>query len=590
MRSQDPFFRDIRNFFPIAGNMFKRRGAWFGLAVRASGYGMSALHLATLHGGSARARDGSKLIDLWPTYEGRRVPFAVEAQADELTLHTRCGQVRFTFADSSLLMAQGDPGMGLHFEKEMEHHETVKPRAGGAWEAAFRWTCSILFKPLEGSGIEFGPCWDWARLSSGLVKADTRPGADGRFTLALEESVHASFPRKTYPGYEEARADMRRDWESFYAAMPPFAQPYEQARPVAEYTLWSYLTGPTMGIDHTMIVMLGQELASQWQMCQNAAALEPNLDVAFDLLMSPLDRVSPHGQFSDLYNDATCVPQMIKPPVHGWALKQIMARRDLKKELGTEKLRQLYDALSAWGNWFPACRDEDGDGLPSYEHGDETGFDDCTLFMDHMQMTSPDLAAYLVLLYEALGDLAGLLDEPKEAEAWAGRSKALLDRMLEKLWDGEHFTGLVPGTGERVLSGSLIHYVPAVLGDRLPPEVRDTLVSDLTEEGVFLSPWGLSTERMDSDWFEATNYSIGRGNIVPPGMLFICAGLLGSRRRDAGRLITERYCTALMEQGMPFLIHPVFGNMGGFHGGSWPACAYTVLGRLLTEDLEKYGA
>ncbi len=589
MQTKDPFFRDVKSFFPVAGNMFKRRGAWFGLSVRASGYGTSALHLATLHGGSARARDGSKLIDLWPTFEGRRVPFVIRGEADELTLLTRYGDVRFTFASATMLMAEGDPGMGLHFEKDMEQHETVKPRKNGAWEAAFRWTCSMVFQPLEDSGFTFGPYWDWAKLSSGSVKGDTVPGPDGRFTLAMEEFTHAAYPREVYPAYDEAKADMRADWESFYGAMPAFAEPYEQARPQAEYTLWSYLTAPTMGVKHGMIVMLGQELASQWQMCQNAAALEPNLDISVDLLLSPTDRVSPFGQFSDLYNDATCVTQMIKPPVHGWTLKQLMARRDLKKELPPETLAEIYDAVSAWGRWFPAARDEDGDGLPAYEHGDETGFDDCTLFLDHMQMASPDLSAYLVLLYEALGDLAILLEKPVEAEDWYAQSKELLDRMLAEMWDGEHFLGIVPWTHEKVLSGSLIHYIPAVLGDRLPDEVLDKLCADLLEEGVFLSPYGLSMERMDSDWFEATGYSIARGNIVPPSMLFICSGLLGSRRRDAGRLIAERYCNALMKFGMPFLIHPVLGGGGGFHGGSWPACAYTFLCRLLTEDAKKFG-
>ena len=589
MERKDPFFRDVKSFYRVTGNMFKRRGAWFGISVTANGYGMSAVHLCTLHGGSARARDGSKLIDFWPTYQGRKVPFVVQGEADELTLLTRYGNVRFTFASHTLLMAEGDEGMGLCFQKSMEQHETVKPRAGGAWEAAFRWTCSMVFRGLEGSTFSFGSYWNWEKLSSGDICGVTGPGPDGRFTLAMEEFTHAAYPRADYPSYAEAKADMRADWESFYAAMPAFIEPYEKGRPQAEYTLWSLLTDPTMGIDHTMIVMIGQELASQWQMCQNSVALEPNLDISLDLLMSPMDRVSPYGQFSDLYNDATTVTQMIKPPVHGWAILQLMKHRDLKKELPPETLQLLYRAISAWGRWFLDCRDEDGDGLAAYEHGDETGFDDCTLFMDHMQMASPDLSAYLVLLYEALGKLALLLDKKKEARDWDRKSKALLKTMLEKQWDGEHFVGVVPWTGEKVFSGSLIHYIPAVLGDRLPGKVLDKLAADLLEEGVFLSPYGLSMERMDSDWFEATGRSIARGNIVPPGMLYICCGLLESRRRDAGRIITERYCTALMEMGMPFLIHPILGNTFAFAGGSWPACVYTILCRMLTEDAAKNG-
>ena len=138
------------------------------------------------------------------------------------------------------------------------------------------------------------------------------------------------------------------------------------------------------------------------------------------------------------------------------------------------------------------------------------------------------------------------------------------------------------------MSRNLIHYIPAVLGDRLPSEVLDKLADDLLVEGKFLTPWGLSMEELDSDWFEPSGRSIARGNIVPPSMLFICAGLLRSRRRDAGKIIAERYCAALMEQGMPFLIHPL--NKGGYGfgggGGSWPACVYTILCRMLTEIAE----
>ena len=590
MPERDPFFRDVKSFFPPVGSLFKRRGSWFGLSVRANAYGASAMTLSTLHGGAARAREGNKLADLWPTYEGRRIPWVVQREADELILLTRYGSVRFTFASPTLLMAEGDPGMGLHLEKNCEQHETVKPRKGGAWEFAFRWTCSMVFQGLEGSGFTFDRYWDAPKLSSGEVKGDTVPGPDGRFTLAMEEFTHAAYPRESWPAYAEAKADMRRDWEEFYAAMPRFAEPFEGGRERAGYTLWSLLTAPTAGLDHTMIVMLGNEIASQWQVCQNGVALEPHLETAVDLLLGPLDRVSPYGQFSDLYNDVTTVTQMIKPPVHGWSILELMHYRDLKKEVPREKLEELYAAVGRWGRWFPECRDEDGDGIPAYEHGDETGFDDCTLFIEHMQMASPDLPAYLVLLYEAEGKLARLLDRPEEAAAWEKRSKDMLDRMLALMWDGEHFLGIVPGTGEKRLSRSLIHYIPAVLGDRLPPAVLDKLADDLLIEGKFLTPWGLSMEELDSDWFEPSGRSIGRGNIVPPGMLFICAGLLRSRRRDAGRLLAERYCTALMEQGMPFLIHPLVKGAYGFGGGggSWPACVYTILGRMLTEDAQQH--
>ncbi|NMA38531.1 MAG: hypothetical protein GX942_09555, partial [Papillibacter sp.] len=91
-----------------------------------------------------------------------------------------------------------------------------------------------------------------------------------------------------------------------------------------------------------MLVMIGTEIISQWQMCQNAVALMEHMDTAIDLLLGPLDRVSPVGQFSDLYNDTFTVTQFVKPPVHGWAIKSIMKRHDLLKEVPRDKLELLY--------------------------------------------------------------------------------------------------------------------------------------------------------------------------------------------------------------------------------------------------------
>ena len=47
MAERDPFFRDVKSFFPPVGSLFKRRGSWFGLSVRANAYGASAMTLSS---------------------------------------------------------------------------------------------------------------------------------------------------------------------------------------------------------------------------------------------------------------------------------------------------------------------------------------------------------------------------------------------------------------------------------------------------------------------------------------------------------------------------------------------------------------
>ena len=573
--------------YSIDGTMFKRRGAWFGIFQRGSIYADVSLNLGTCHGMSAKAPDKNRLINIFPTHEGKKIPFTVSVEPAELTIVTKYGNIRFTFADTTKLMAEGDMGMGLLFEKKMVKHESVHPKKNGAWEAVFRLTSSFIFKGLEGSSFDFNNgenYWNWATLSSDTVQGRTHAGADGRFTLVIEEFPYGAIVRDSYPHYADAKASMQAEWDAFIGRVPSFKGGLEEQRSECLYTLWSYLTSPYGLVKYPMIQMFAGIMASQWQMCQNAVALQEDMDLALGLLMSPLERRSPEGQLADSHDDCACETQLIKPPIHGWAVLQIMKRHDIAKEWPMDKIEELYEGMGAWGDWFMNYRDDDGDGLPTLDHGDETGIDDTTIFLKHVQVTSPDIAAYLVLLFEAVGKLGKILNKPEaETNAWFKKSTDLLERLISKLWDGEYFFAFDPISGEKILSGSLVHYMPAILGDRLPAEIIDKMADDLSDETRFNSPYGLASEEMESDYFYPNGSSIGRGVVVPPAMLYICTGLWDTHRRETAREFAQKYCDTLRTRRFPFLINPKNGFGSGYFGGSWPRCAYMTLARMLSE-------
>ncbi|MDR0937530.1 MAG: hypothetical protein LBM98_12715 [Oscillospiraceae bacterium] len=565
----------------IDGSMFKHSGAWFGLFSR--NFPETAFFLGTCRGMAALAPDKNRLIDIFPTFNGEKVAYTIDARPAELTLVTERGNVRFTFADLTKLLAEGDAGMGLRFEKTMVQHESVHPRKDGAWEAFFRMTSAFIFKGLNGSGFNFNDGktpWVWEKLSSDKIFGATTPAPDGTFTLVLEEFTYGGAVRDSYPDYAEAKAAMQLAWDGFIEALPTFSAPFGDNLDEAVYRLWTFLTAPSGTAKYPMIQMFAGVMASQWQMCQNAVALQEHIDLAVDLMLGPIDRQGPLGQLADIYDDISFESQMLKPPVHGWAVKEIMKNHDLIAETSREKIELLYSGMGKWGDWFMNYRDEDGDGLPSVVHSDETGLDDSTLFREHIQITTPDLAAYLVILFEATGDLAKILGKPEsEISAWYKKSTDLLKRLTDELWDGEHFVGLVPGTREKIFSKSVEHYIPAILGKRLPANIINKLADDLTES--FLSPWGLASEALDSEYF--TSEGFGKGCVIPPVMTFICTGLWETERRDTARLFAERYCKALAADGkFPFFIDAKDGS-GLYFGCSWSNCAYVILARLLSE-------
>ena len=583
--SGDPFFRGAKQFFTVEQHIFSRRGAWLALQADSPNYGRGALYLMTNRGGRCHTGDKSYswLYRIYPTYEGRRTPFSIQTAAAEYTLHTRHGDVRFTWADEFKLMAEGDAGMGLYFQRDGEPYELVKPRRDGAWESPVRNAKPLLFKGLDGSTFKFNDAWDFNKFKCVEIRGHTQPNSNGKFTLLIEEFFYGAYVRDEYPTYAQARASMQADWDEFLAKMPHFIEPFEKKREESAYILWSHLVAPSPMTPNWMIMMFPCVISSQWQHVQNAVAMQEHTELSIDLLLAFMHRQSDEGQLADSYDDAFLSTNDTKPPVYGWALKNIMSHRDITKDWPRDKIEKLYEGAGRWAEWFMKYRDDDRDGLPAFEGGMENGLDESTIWYDQINMASPDVSAYTVLNFEVQGDLAKALGKPEdEINEWYRKSKDLLDRMIDRLWDGEHFVALREYTHEPVFTGSITHYLPLMLGSRLPAEIVDKMAADLSVEGAFLSEYGLATERLDSDLFEVQGVQMGRGAIDPPAEVFITTGLWDAGKKELARKIVDRYCGRLMNRGFSHIIDPISGDGSAFWG-TWSRCVFTILCRMVSE-------
>ncbi len=584
--SCNPYFSEAKQFYPIAPYMFSRRGAWFGLTCDNDKYASGVLNLTTNRGTRTHSdnRGYNKLYRIEPTFNGHPCPFAVQTAASELTLHTQHGDVRFTFADKTKLMAEGDPGMGLYMYRRGEPYEVVKPRENGAWESPVRGTTSFSFKGLDGSEFYFEDTWSWYDLKNEIIKGHTKPNADGKFTLVIEEHPYCAAVHDDYPTYADAKASMQADWESFLDKYPHFIQPYESKREETAYILWTHLCAPTQRTSTEFMLMFPGVEDSQWQLVQNGVALQDDTDLSIDLLLAPFDYQDTTGQLVDMFDEVLLNTNAVKPPIYGWALKNIMKHSDITKIWPKEKIEKLYVGAGRWADWFMKYRDDDKDGLPGFEGGNENGFDEVTAYFDTVKLATPDLCAYEVINFEVQGDLAKLLGKPQEEiDAWYKKSKDLLDRMIDKMWDGEHFVCLKEYTHEPVFSGSNIHYLPIVLGDRLPQNIIDKIAEDLMDERGILSKFGLASERIDSDFLEIMGVQMGDGTISPPGQLFITTGLWDAGKKDLAREIVARYCGRLIRGGFNHFLNPVSGQ-GSIFCGTWCRCVFTILCRMVSED------
>ena len=566
---------------------FKRRGGHFGVfsgrpGTRTRGglnYASGMLCLNSLRGNTEPNDAVAELLQIAPAYQGRTIEFAVITSPTELILRTALGEIRCCFAESDLLYIRGERGLSLRVRKDYVAHEMMKPRGDKAWESMNNWRgCCLLLNPLAGS-IEMNAPWDLEKMTTPIAEGFVLPDENGRFLLTVDESEFSLRVRDRYPTYEEALANAQADWDAFLEHIPHFDAALEERRTEAAYILYSHIVNPSGRIRRPMMYMLSNFCGSQWQQSHHAVALHRDLQLAMNFMMIPLDEASPQGQLPDFYDDSYGCWQSIKPPVQGWALKWIMRFHDLGAEMDPKDLRYLYEGLARWGEWFMKYRDDDRDGLPQYEHGDDAGLDDNSVFKYAPIMETPDLCAYLGMLFEALGDLAGLLKEDSAVcERWYTRSKEIIDRMIRAFWKDGRFIALVNGTHEEVRTDSILYYLPLVLGRRLPKEIVDKMAADLSVEGDWLTSYGLASEKLTSE-----NFRLGGsccGGIWAPVNLMILYGLYDAGQVQLAKKIALRYCTAIKDGTFAMVLDPFSGARGAGFSGSWPATAYLALADL----------
>ena len=101
-----------------------------------------------------------------------------------------------------------------------------------------------------------------------------------------------------------------------------------------------------------------------------------------------------------------------------------------------------------------------------YHYREECGFHGSTMFSGGCPVCTADLMTFMAVLSDVIGRIANYLNID-ESEVWWEYSENVIDSMLCDLW---HATGYVSrAAGGMVESGSLLNFVPLILGGKAAP-------------------------------------------------------------------------------------------------------------------------
>jgi glycogen debranching enzyme len=407
---------------------------------------------------------------------------------------------------------------------------------------------------------------------------DLMPDANGAFEGSLE--YYDAVPgREVLSGtFDEARAKVQKEFDRWAGMLPTLQPPYERARKTAAWVLWSSTVAPR-GLYRTPIVWCSKSWMNRiwsWDHCFVAVGLAPAFpELAWQQLMIFQQMQDPSsGMLADSMNNIQRSWICTKPPVHGWALQHLMRSMPVSRE----QLREVYEPLRNWTNFWLKHRNLDGDGLPCILNPNES-FDNTTSNTLFGPVKPPEIAAYLAIQLEVLGKVAQQLGHEQDARAWQSRSKTMVDTLVRVLWNeqaGKFQARRVPD-GKTAEGDCIYSDVPIVLGRRLPEAIVQGITKALKEPGRFLTPYGLASEALNSPRYEPRSYV--KGPVWAPPCTFIAEGLDNVGEKALASQIRRSFMNVCLQHGMDEHFDAKTGTPAGDPGYNWTAAMFLHFAR-----------
>jgi len=462
-------------------------------------------------------------------------------------------------------------------------HEIAKDRQDGSYELCMS-NVRLIVCPVRGS-MEMTGYFDVIASQMHDVGFVFTADESGVIDLAVHFCRSSVMRMPSYPAFEECIDGVEKEFADYMATVPELPEEFEADRVLAAYLVWSHI----MEIDGDEYVYMNKgvhKAAFSWQQCYQAMNQRQNPALAWRFMNSMFRYQDDFGMLPDSINDETKCYSGTKPPIHGvaWQYLKKFANFDF---VDIKDYRKYYEGLSRMANWWLSFRDTDHDFMPQFDAADESGWDDCSMYAEGTPAEAPDLAAYLILLMESLSEMAEHLGNFFEASEWKSRSERMLKILIDEFWDGEKFITKLSGSHKVVESRSVAIFLPLLLGHRLPQEILDKMEAMLSEEGRWISEYGLTGEDMTSPRWLPVGWLAGP--VLAPANLLVFLGLMESGKEELAKKIALRYLRALHNSGFAMIMNPLTGEdmsegrwkTSKINRMSWTGAAFILMGSYL---------
>lgn len=354
---------------------------------------------------------------------------------------------------------------------------------------------------------------------------------------------------------------------------------FQKGHDMASYITWSSIVKPDGLLTRPAMYMSKNWMTNiwSWDHCFNAMALiEKQPELAWDQFCIFFDQQDESGALPDFLNNQWALWNCCKPPIHGWTLKWMMDRSDF---IDDKKLKEVYTPLARWTNWWFFHRDDDLDGIAQYNHGNDSGWDNSTVFSKGIPVETPDLSAFLIIQMDVLAMIAERLEKMEEAREWKLRADKTFMKMMEHFWTGEGFRACISHSHDPVETESLLLYIPLILGERLTNEQKEILIDGLVNRHHFCTEYGFATESVKSPFYREDGY--WRGPIWAPSTMLLIDGLQACGKEELARTTAEKFCKMANQYGMAENFNALTGKGLRDPAFTWTSSVFLIAGHMI---------
>ncbi|MBN1319033.1 MAG: hypothetical protein JXA42_26355 [Anaerolineales bacterium] len=261
---------------------------------------------------------------------------------------------------------------------------------------------------------------------------------------AIHLTVSNDLAFDDHPGiFSKTLEKSEKRWRDWFSLAPEVDEQYRDKYYFAWWVMKNNLVSPLGRVTHEAMMPSKVQYIGiwNWDACFHSLAfrhVDPEL--ARNQLRTILSCQLDDGMIPDAVYDEAVIDtidhplraEVTKPPLIAWAALKLYETNP-----NHDFLQEIYVPLVRSNAWWFSMNDDDVDGLAQYNHPYSSGLDDSPLWDLGMPVESPDLNTYLCVQMGSLAIIAEELGMVSEGAMWRRRAKAIVQRMIQDLWDDE---------------------------------------------------------------------------------------------------------------------------------------------------------